>query len=49
MAVAVRFDAAFDLGQLSVLQQLCPAAQIKRHLGFARRQFEPQDCHVPTL
>jgi hypothetical protein len=46
MAVAVGFDAAFDLGQFGIGQQLGPAAQVESGLGLVRRQFNGQRCHT---
>src|SRR5207249_1848166 len=45
VTMAIRFNPAFDLHQLSISQQLCPTLQIKRRLRLLRGQFECQRRH----
>jgi hypothetical protein len=49
VAVPIGFNAAFDLGQLPVGQQLGPAAQIKGRPRLARGQLKRQHRHAFTV
>lgn len=49
MTVAIRFDPAFELGQLAVRQKFNPAAQIESCLRLVWGQFERQRRHGLTL
>ena len=49
LAVTIGFNAALELGQISVGQKFLPAAQVTGRLRLVRREFNRQRCHDPSL
>ena len=47
--MSVRFNAAFDLGQLRISEQFSPATQVECSLRLVLRKFDGQCRHVVKL